>query len=169
MKHSDWKDWLNAGLYFLVMLFALLSHSFGGEQELTVQDIKVIHNINRALARSPLKDHGYWIVLYSKKYKQNPYLIFAIIKYETSLGKHCPAKYNCFCRKNKWREQRKKGIWKKYPSFKMAIEDNCLHILELWGEYTTPEKMSDKIKWATHWQKWRKWVKGYMREMEEGK
>ena len=81
MKHSDWKDWVIVGLYFLVMLFALLSHSFGEEQELTAQDIKVIHNINRALARSPLKDHGYWIVLYSKKYKQNPYLIFAIMPF----------------------------------------------------------------------------------------
>ena len=179
MKHSDWKDWLNAGLYFLVMLFAfviligffaLLSHSFGGEQELTAQDIKVIHNINQRLKGTPLDNYGAVFLAYARAYKQNPYLSPAISIFETSAGKKCPAPYNAFCQKNKWKDQKKLGKWKKYKSFREAIEHNNKNIQRIWGNYATPERMtSGKVVYAVSGKKWRKWVKRHMGEMEEGK
>ena len=170
MKHSDWKDWLNVGLYFLVMLFALLSHSFGEEQELTAQDIKVIHNINQRLKRTPLDNYGAIFLIYAKAYQQNPYLSPAITIFETSGGKKCPAPYNAFCQKNKRKNQKKLGKWKKYKSFREAIEHNNKNIQRIWGNYATPEKMtSGKVKYITSWGKWRRSIKKYVRWMEGGK
>jgi len=169
MKHSDWKDWLNAGLYFLVMLFALLGHSFGEEQELTAQDIKVIHNINQRLKGTPLDNYGAVFLAYARAYKQNPYLSPAISIFETSAGKKCPAPYNAFCQKNKWKDQKKLGKWKKYKSFREAIEHNNKNIQRIWGNYATPEKMtSRRVKYAENFREWRRSIKRYMRQMEGG-
>ena len=162
MKHSDWL----AVFFALIILIRPLVYP----EELTTQDAIIIANIYQALEKTPLKNDSYWFFCYAKKYKQDPYLSPAIAILETSAGKKCPAPYNAFCQKNKWKDQKKLGKWKKYKSFREAIEHNNKNIQRIWGNYATPEKMtSGKVKYITSWRKWRQNVKRYMRQMEGGK
>jgi len=161
MKHSDWL----AVFFALIILIRPLVYP----EELTTQDAIIIANIYQALEKTPLKNDSYWFFCYAKKYKQDPYLSPAIAILETSAGKKCPAPYNAFCQKNRRKDQKKLGKWRRYKSFEEAIKHNNKNIQRLWGNYATPEKMtSGRIKYTTSWRKWRRSIKRYMRWMEGG-
>ena len=148
----------------------MLIGAFGeGTEKLSAEDKAMVNKINQALSKTPLKNHGYYFVIYAKKYKQNPYLSPSISIFETSAGKKCPVPYNAFCQKNWWKDQKKLGRWRRYKSFTEAIEHNNKNIQRIWGNYATPEKMtSGRIKYTTSWRKWRRSIKRYMRWMEGG-